>query len=44
MIALRIDGHEVAEIAEQMRRSKRTVERVLQEFRRQLAEVLDEVD
>jgi len=44
MIALRIDGHEVAEIAEQTRRSKRTVERVLQEFRRQLAEVLDEVD
>jgi RNA polymerase sigma-70 factor (ECF subfamily) len=32
----RIEGYEVAEIAEQLRRSKRTVERVLQEFRRKL--------
>ncbi len=40
MILLRIDGHEVAEIAAQTRRSKRTVERVLQEFRQQLAQIL----
>jgi RNA polymerase sigma-70 factor, ECF subfamily len=40
MVILRIQGHEVAEIAEQTRRSKRTVERVLQEFRKQLAGLL----
>ncbi len=33
IIELRIAGHELAEIAAQTRRSKRTVERVLQEFR-----------
>lgn len=36
IIERRIEGFEVAEIAEQVRRSKRTVERVLQEFRRKL--------
>jgi RNA polymerase sigma-70 factor (ECF subfamily) len=42
MIELRIEGHEVAAIAAQTRRSKRTVERVLQEFREKLAAILDE--
>ncbi|QEH32713.1 RNA polymerase sigma factor SigX [Aquisphaera giovannonii] len=36
IIELRIEGHEVAEISGRLRRSKRTVERVLQEFRRKL--------
>lgn len=38
----RIEGYEVAEIAAKTGRSRRTVERVLQEFRKQLAEVLHE--
>lgn len=42
MVALRIEGHKVTEIAAQMQRSKRTVERVLQEFRTTLAKLLDE--
>ena len=42
MIVLRIEGYEVAEIAARTRRSRRTVERVLQEFRRQLAALLGE--
>jgi RNA polymerase sigma factor (sigma-70 family) len=33
---MRIEGYEMAEIAEQTQRSKRTVERVLQEFRQRL--------
>jgi RNA polymerase sigma-70 factor (ECF subfamily) len=37
IIQLRIEGHEVAEIAERVGRSKRSVERILQEFRKQLA-------
>ncbi|MFO0954124.1 MAG: sigma-70 family RNA polymerase sigma factor [Isosphaeraceae bacterium] len=36
MIELRIEGHEVAEIAAAVGRSKRTVERELQEFRKRL--------
>lgn len=36
MIELRIEGHEVSEIARQVERSKRTVERILQEFRARL--------
>ena len=36
IVQMRIDGHEVAEIAERSQRSRRTVERVLQEFREQL--------
>src|SRR5262249_23249757 len=36
IVELRIEGHEVAEIASRVARSKRTVERVLQEFRRRL--------
>jgi RNA polymerase sigma-70 factor (ECF subfamily) len=44
IIELRIEGHEIAEIAERTERSKRTVERTLQSFRdklRQLIEVED---
>jgi RNA polymerase sigma-70 factor (ECF subfamily) len=41
MVRLRIEGYEVAEIAERTQRSKRTVERVLQEFRAKLARLLD---
>jgi RNA polymerase sigma-70 factor (ECF subfamily) len=36
MVELRIQGHEIAHIAEQTGRSKRTVERLLQEARTQL--------
>ncbi|MGE3806537.1 MAG: RNA polymerase sigma factor [Gemmataceae bacterium] len=44
IVTLRIQGHEVAEIAAQVNRSKRTVERVLQGFRKKLAETLDVED
>jgi RNA polymerase sigma-70 factor (ECF subfamily) len=42
MIEFRIEGHEVAEIAQKTGRSRRTVERVLQSFRNQLDKVLHE--
>ncbi len=42
MIELRIEGHEVVDIATSVRRSKRSVERVLQEFRRRLDELIGE--
>jgi RNA polymerase sigma factor (sigma-70 family) len=42
IILHRIEGYEVAEIAQRTGRSKRTVERVLQNFRKQLGEVLDQ--
>jgi RNA polymerase sigma-70 factor (ECF subfamily) len=43
MIRLRIEGHGVAEIADATRRSKRSVERVLQQFRSRLGrQVLEE--
>jgi RNA polymerase sigma-70 factor (ECF subfamily) len=42
MIELRIEGYEVAEIAQKTGRSRRTVERVLQTFRNQLDKVLHE--
>src|SRR5947209_1306561 len=41
MLELRIQGHEVAEIAHQTGRSKRTVERNLQEVRAWLRQFLD---
>ncbi len=44
MIQLRIEGYDVAEIAEKTGRAKRTVERVLQEARKQLSRLLDEHD
>ena len=40
MIRLRIEGYEVAEIAAHTHRSKRTVERVLQDFRTRLSGTL----
>lgn len=39
---LRLEGYEVAEIADRVGRSRRTVERVLQDFRERLAEALDD--
>jgi RNA polymerase sigma-70 factor (ECF subfamily) len=41
MLILRIEGHEVAAIARETGRSKRTIERVLQECRKRLGELLD---
>lgn len=43
MITLRIEGHEVDEIARQTGRSKRSVERILQNFRQQLSQQLHNV-
>ncbi len=40
MIRLRIEGHGVTEIAETTRRSKRSVERVLQQFRNRLGRLV----
>jgi RNA polymerase sigma-70 factor (ECF subfamily) len=40
MVTLRIEGFEVAEIAKQTGRSHRTVERILQQARQQLTELL----
>ncbi len=42
MVRLRIDGYEVADIASRTGRSKRSVERVLQQFRDQLQGLLDD--
>ncbi len=39
----RIAGYEVAEIAEMTKRSKRTVERILQTFRQKLSELVEDV-
>jgi RNA polymerase sigma-70 factor, ECF subfamily len=36
IVEMRVEGYEIAEIAERTRRSKRTVQRVLQEFRQRL--------
>ncbi len=41
MVELRIEGFDLAEIAEKTRRSKRTVERNLQDFRKKLGEILE---
>jgi RNA polymerase sigma-70 factor (ECF subfamily) len=41
VVSLRIDGHEVADIAAQIGRSKRSVERLLQEARQRLAYLLE---
>jgi RNA polymerase sigma-70 factor (ECF subfamily) len=40
MIELRIEGHEVAEIAARTERSQRSVERILQNFRQQLSKLI----
>jgi RNA polymerase sigma-70 factor (ECF subfamily) len=42
MIELRIEGHEVSDIAAAVQRSKRSVERVLQEFRQRLDVLIGE--
>jgi hypothetical protein len=42
IVRLRIEGHQVAEIAARVNRSRRTVERVLQEFRQELHDSLGE--
>lgn len=42
IVALRIEGHGVAEIANETGRSKRSVERVLQQFRDEMRGLLDE--
>ena len=42
IVVLRIDGHIVKQIAEETKRSKRSVERVLQDFRRRLRAILEE--
>ena len=42
IIQLRIEGYEVNEIAQMTQRSKRTVERILQQFRQQLASLINE--
>ncbi len=41
MVELRIEGHQVSEIAEKTGCSKRSVERILQRFRSQLRELID---
>jgi RNA polymerase sigma factor (sigma-70 family) len=41
ILTLRVEGHEVEEIARQTGRSKRTVERVLQDCRKRLADLLE---
>jgi RNA polymerase sigma-70 factor (ECF subfamily) len=42
MIELRIEGHEVHEVAVAAQRSKRSVERVLQDFRQRLGTLIEE--
>jgi RNA polymerase sigma-70 factor (ECF subfamily) len=42
IVRLRIDGYEVAEIASRVGRAKRSVERILQEFRQKLQGVIDD--
>ena len=41
IVELRVEGHEVADIAARVGRSKRSVERVLQQFRGELRSLLD---
>jgi RNA polymerase sigma-70 factor, ECF subfamily len=42
VVELRMEGHEVAEIADRTGRSKRSIERILQECRKQLARLLED--
>lgn len=42
MVELRVEGYEVAEIAAKSGRSKRTVERTIQEARKRLGDILEE--
>ncbi|NOZ39557.1 MAG: sigma-70 family RNA polymerase sigma factor [Planctomycetes bacterium] len=42
IVELRIEGHEVQQIAKETKRSMRTVERTLQQFRSRLAKLIDD--
>ena len=42
MVELRIEGHEIGIISERTERSKRTVERVLRQFRERLTRLIDD--
>jgi RNA polymerase sigma-70 factor (ECF subfamily) len=42
VVELRMEGHEVADIAERTGRSKRSIERILQECRKKLARLLED--
>jgi RNA polymerase sigma-70 factor (ECF subfamily) len=42
MIQLRIEGHSIGQIAESTNRSRRTVERVMQEFRQRISNLIDD--
>ena len=42
VVELRMEGHEVAEIAQRTGRSKRSIERILQECRKKLARLLED--
>ena len=42
IVRLRIEGHEVNEIATQTQRAKRSVERILQNFRKKLKDTIEE--
>ena len=44
IVQLRIAGYELSEIAEKTKRSKRTVERILQAFRQKLGELIHDVE
>ena len=44
MVRLRIDGHEIGEVARKTGRSRRTVERTLQEVRLKMGQLLREED
>lgn len=44
MVELRIQGHDVAEVASRTGRSKRTVERILQDVRQRLRQLLEDFD
>ena len=44
MIELRLEGHEIADIALDLGRSKRSIERVLQNFRQRMSELIHEAE
>jgi DNA-directed RNA polymerase specialized sigma24 family protein len=41
IVQLRIEGNTIGQIADETGRSRRTVERVMQEFRQRLSELID---
>ena len=44
IVRMRIEGYEVSDIAAQTGRAKRSVERLLQGFRQQLADMIEEAE